>query len=157
MLDAKIASDLQMFITNPYFKKKVGLEMQNAHMEDRCLRGRQIAFVIYEYFRVPGAHDAVLNFQLCSVSLYMATIFTIFDTRWDRVLLSAMKFPTRFWKVCTRCECEGLTKLQTVVAMNEQQINQDRSKPGYQLKTMVRRHIDQKIRTRIFQARNEKN
>ena len=41
--------------------------------------------------------------------------------------------------------------------MYEQEINQDQSKPNYQkLKTMVKRHIDQKIQTRIFQARNER-
>ena len=48
MHDAKIASALKI-ITNPYFKKKVNLEEQKAHMEDRFLRGRQIAFLICEF------------------------------------------------------------------------------------------------------------
>ena len=50
MLDAKIAPALKNIIMNSYFKKKVNLEEQKAQMEDRRLRGRQIAFVIYEYF-----------------------------------------------------------------------------------------------------------
>ena len=51
MLDAKIASALNKIIQNSQFKKKVSLEEQKAQKEDRFLRGRQIAFMIYDYFR----------------------------------------------------------------------------------------------------------
>ena len=51
MLDAKIASALNKIIQNSQFKKKVSLEEQKAQKEDRLLRGRQIAFMIYDYFR----------------------------------------------------------------------------------------------------------
>ena len=48
-------------------------------------------------------------------------------------------------------------QLQTVLATYEQEINQDQSKPSCQnVKTMVKGHTDQKIRKRIFQARNER-
>ena len=60
-LDAKVASVLKTIIMNPYFKKKVNLEEQEAQMQDQFLRGRQIAYMIYEYFPVTGAHEAVLN------------------------------------------------------------------------------------------------
>ena len=33
-----------------------------AHREDRFLRGRQIAYLIYEYFRVARANDSVENY-----------------------------------------------------------------------------------------------
>ena len=33
-----------------------------AQKEDRFLRGRQIACLIYEYFRVTGANDSVENY-----------------------------------------------------------------------------------------------
>ena len=61
MLDAKIASALNKIIQNSQFKKRVSLEEQKAQKEDRFLRGRQIAFMIYDYFRVTGAHDTVLD------------------------------------------------------------------------------------------------
>ena len=49
--------------------------------EDRFLRGRQIAFMIYEYFRVTGAHDTVLDYaDLFSVTLRDDNIQE-FDTR----------------------------------------------------------------------------
>ena len=59
MVDAKIASDLNKIIQNSKFKKKVRIEEQKAQKDDRFLRGRQIAFMINEYFRVTGAHDTV--------------------------------------------------------------------------------------------------
>ena len=62
MPDAKTASALEKIVTNPYFKKKVSLEEQKAQKEDLFLRGRQIAYMIYEYFRVTGTHEAVLHF-----------------------------------------------------------------------------------------------
>ena len=62
VLDAKIASALNRIIHNTQFKRKVSLEEQKAQKEDRFLRGRQIAYLIYEYFRVTGANDSVENY-----------------------------------------------------------------------------------------------
>ena len=46
-------------------------------------------------------------------------------------------------------------QLQTVSAMYEQEIDRDRGMPSYErLRTMVRRHIDQMIRTRHLRARS---
>ena len=59
VLDAKIASALNRIIQNTRFKRKVSLEEQEAKKEDRFLRGRPIAYLIYEYFRVTGANDSV--------------------------------------------------------------------------------------------------
>ena len=59
MLNAKIASALNKILQNSHFKKKVSLEEQKAQKEDRFLRGRQIAFMIFDYFRVIGAHELI--------------------------------------------------------------------------------------------------
>ena len=94
VLDAKIASALNRIIHNTQFKKKVSLEEMKAHKEDRFLRGRQIACLIYEYFRVTGANDSVENH---------ADLFTIvlrnddiqeFDSKWDGILLSMTQIPS---------------------------------------------------------------
>ena len=61
VLDARIASALNKIIQNSYFKKKVSLDKQKAQKEYRFLRGRQIAYMIYDCFRVTGAHDTVLD------------------------------------------------------------------------------------------------
>ena len=94
MLDAKIASALNKIIQNSQIKKKVSLEEQKAQKEDRFLRGRQIAFMIYDCIRETGAHDTVLDYaDFFSVTLHDVNIQE-FDTRWDEVLLSMSKAPS---------------------------------------------------------------
>ena len=93
VLDAKIASALNKIIHNSHFKRKISLEEQKAQKQDRFLRGRQIAYLIYEYFRATGSHDSVENY---------ADLFTIvlrnddiqeFDSMCDGILLSMTKIP----------------------------------------------------------------
>ena len=62
VLDARIASALNRIIHNSHFKRRVSLEEQKAQKDERFLRGRQIAYLIYEYFRVTGSHDSVENY-----------------------------------------------------------------------------------------------
>ena len=62
VLDARIASAMNRIIHNSHSKRRVSLEEQKAHKENRFLRGRQIAYLIYEYFRVIGANDSVENY-----------------------------------------------------------------------------------------------
>ena len=83
---------LNKIIQNSQLKKNVSLEEQKAQKEDRLLRGRQIALMIHDNFRMTGAHDEVLDdADLLSVPL-RDDIVEEFDTRWDEVLLSMSKF-----------------------------------------------------------------
>ena len=61
VLDARIASALNKIIHNSQFKRRISLEEQKAQKQDRFLRGRQIAYLIYEYFGVTGATDSVVH------------------------------------------------------------------------------------------------
>ena len=62
-----------------------------------------------------------------------------------------------YWKVCTRCAYKSLSTSEQFWQCTNQKIDQHRSKPSYQkVKTMVRRHIDQMIRTRNIKVRNER-
>ena len=83
LLDARIASALNKIIQNTRLKKKVSLE---AHKEDRFIRGRQIAYLIYECFRVAGTNDSVENYaDLFTVVLRNDNIQE-FDSKWDEKL-----------------------------------------------------------------------
>ena len=54
-------------------------------MEDRS------AYLIYEYFRVTGAHNSVENFaDLFTISL-RNDVIQEFDSKWDGILLSMTK------------------------------------------------------------------
>ena len=62
--------------------------------EDRFLRRRQIAYLIYEYFRVTGANDSVENYaDLLTVVLRNDDIQE-FDAKWDEILLSMTQIPS---------------------------------------------------------------
>ena len=63
VLDAKIASALSGIIRNSHFKR-ISLEEQKCQKQDRFFRGRQIAYLIYDYFRVTGANDSVELYRL---------------------------------------------------------------------------------------------
>ena len=162
VLDARIASALNKIIHNSHFKRRISLEEQKAQKQDRFLRGRQIAYLFYEYFRVTGANDSVEN---------CADLFTIvlrnddiqeFDSKWDGILLSMTKIPPDdilegFYKLRIR-ESE---KLKTVLELYDLETHQKKLEPDYhRLKTMVKRSIEQDLRNRNFGARNgnfEKN
>ena len=70
VLDVRIASALNKIIHNSHFKRRISLEEQKAQKQDRFLRGRQVACLIYDYFRVTGIHDSVENYaDLFTISL----------------------------------------------------------------------------------------
>ena len=58
VLDARIASALNKIIHNSHFKRRISLEEQKAQKQDRYLCGKQIAYLICEYFRVTRANDS---------------------------------------------------------------------------------------------------
>ena len=132
MLDAKIASALNKIIQNPQFKKKVSLEEQKAQKEDRFLRGRQIAFMMYDYFRVTGAHDTLLDYaDFFSVTLHDDSLQEC-DTRWDEVLLSMSKIPSgdileSLYKLTKRESAQ----LKTALELYDMEIHQKMSVPNY--------------------------
>ena len=102
MLDAKIASALNKFILKIPTSRKVSLEEHQYQKKDRFLRGRQVAFIIYDYFRFTGAHDTVLD----DADLFSITVET---TTFRNSMRDGMKFYYQcrrfhrmiFWKVCT--------------------------------------------------------
>ena len=157
MLHAKIASALNKIIPNSQFKKEVSLEEQKAQKEDRFPRGRQIAFMIYDYFRVTGAHDTVLDYaDLFSVALHDDNIQE-FDTRWGEVLLSMSKIPSDdILQSLYKLRIRESAQRKTVLELYDMEIHQKISMPNHQkLKRMEKRSIDQKLRLRNFDAWRE--
>ena len=75
VLDARIASALNKIIHNSHFKRRISLEEQKAQKQDRFLRGRQIAYLIYEYFPVTGSMILSKTMPTYSLSVYEMMIF----------------------------------------------------------------------------------
>ena len=156
VLDAKIASALNRIIQNIQFKRKVSLEERKAQKEDRFLRGRQIAYLIYEYFRVTGANDSVENYaDLFTIVLRNGDIQE-FDSKWDGVLSSMTKIPSDdILEGLYKLRMRESEKLKTVLELYNMEIHQKKARPDYhRLKTMVNRSIEQSLRIKNFEARN---
>ena len=82
VLDARIASALNKIIHNSHFKRKISLEERKAQNEDRFLGGRQIAYLIYEQFRVIGTDDSVENYTDLFTIVLRHDDIQEFDSKW---------------------------------------------------------------------------
>ena len=123
-----------------------------AQKEDRFLRGTQIAYLIYEYFRVTGANDSVENYADLFTVVLRNDDIQEFDTKWDEILLSMTQIPSddimeNLYKLRIR-ESE---KHKTVLELYNLEIHQKKAGPDYhRLKTMVKRSIEQNLRMKNF-------
>ena len=131
----------------------VSLEEQKAPKEDRFLRGRQIAYLIYKYFLVTGANDSVEhNADLFTIGLRDDDIQE-FDSKWDVILLSMPKIPPG--DILEGLRIRESEKLKTVLELYDQEIHQKKIGPDYhRLKTMVKRSIEQDLQNKNLGARN---
>ena len=159
VLDARIASALNKIIYDSHFKRRISLEEQKAQKQDRFFRGRQIAYLIYEYFRVTGDNDSVENYaDLFTVALRNDDIQE-FDSKWDGIPLSMTKIPPDdILEGLYKLRIRESEKLKTVLELYDLEIHQKKAGPDHhRLKTMVKRIIEQNIRIKNFDARNGNN
>ena len=131
MLHARIASALKK--DHPEFllqEKSQSGGTERLKKEDRFLRGRQIAFMICDYFRVTGAHDTVLDYaDLFSVDLRNDDVQE-FDTRWDDILLSMSKIPPAdILESLYKLRIRESDQLKTVLELYDMEIHQKISGP----------------------------
>ena len=162
VLDARIASTLNKIIHNSCFKKMVSLEEMKAQKEDRFLRGRQIAHLIYEYFQVIGANDSVENYADLFTVVLRNDDIQEFDSKWDEILLSMTQIPSvEILESLYKLRLRESEKLKTVLELYDLETHQKKLGPDYhRLKTMVKRSIEQDIRNKNFGSSNgnyEKN
>ena len=83
-LDAMMGSALRKLLDwQTHFRKKETVEEQRAQNNDRLLKGRQIAFMIYDHCRSIGSYDGVQGLSdLFSIRLHNGGIQD-FDLRWE--------------------------------------------------------------------------
>ena len=120
------------------------LEEQKAQKEDRFPQGRQIACMIYDYFRVTGARDTVLDYaDLFSVTLRNDNVQD-FHTRWDEILLSTTKIPPHdVLESLYKLRIRESDQLKTVLELSDMEIHQKMSRPDYH--KLKRWHLENEI------------
>ena len=81
-LRGKSASALKK-VLNADFKRRVYMEEEKAQQDNRFLKGRQIANMINDYFKISATSEALLDFNdLLRVHLKNDYVQS-FDTKWD--------------------------------------------------------------------------
>ena len=80
-----------------------------------------------------------------------------FDVRWEQALLSASDMPSDvILEGLYKSKLQDSVYLQTVLALYDQDTVRNNGQTSYlRLKTSVKLHIDQMLRTRNFRVRNE--
>ena len=146
VLDARIASALNKIIHNTQFTRRISLEEHKAQKQDRFLRGRQIAYLIYEYFRVTGANDSVENYaDLFTIGLRNDNIHKLRFASGTEFLLSMTKIPhDDILEGLYKLRIRESEKLRTVLELYDLETHQKKLGPDYhRLKAMVKRSIEQ--------------
>ena len=143
VLDARIASALNKIIHNYHFKGKISLEEQKAQKEDRFLRGRQIAYLIYWNRRFCRKYTDLFTIVLRNDDIQE------FDSKWDGILLSMTKIPhDDILEGLYKLRIRESEKLKTVLELYDLETHQKKLGPEYhRLKAMVKR---------LYRTRNSK-
>ena len=132
---------------NRKLRKRVG-----SFAEDRSLTWSTTTFeslvLIIQFLIMP----------IYSLSLFATMMFRILIRDGTKFYCRCQKIhPMISWKVCTKLRVRESDQLKTELELFDMEIHQKISMPDYQkLKTMVKRIIDQKRRSRKFGARNER-
>ena len=149
----RTASALNRIINNSPFKRRISLEERKAQKNNCFFRGRQIAYLIYECFRVTGANDSVENYADLFTLVLQNDDIQEFDSKCDGILLSMTKIPPDdILESLYKLRIREIEKVKTVLELYDLET--------HQLTAMVKRSIEQEIRNKNFGARSgnfEKN
>ena len=117
MLDAKIAFLKKLHPERQLHEMKTIWPSKRPNWTTRFLRARLIAFMIYEYFRVTGVHEAVLDYSdLFRIQCFTWRMFVKSIRDGTKSCYQSKQYPqTIFWKVCTRCAYVSLLNSKNVL------------------------------------------
>ena len=114
-LDLMMASATRRHDKQTHFRNEINIEEQRTHKDNRFLRGRQIAHLIYEYFRIVGS-------GLFSIKLDNDDIQD-FDLRWEQALFVTSDHPSdKVFEGLYVSKLQDSSQIQTIVALFNQEI-----------------------------------
>ena len=139
MFDAMMAPALKKLLTQVHFRRRASVEKQRAQKYDRFLRGRQIAYMIYEHFRATGAYEAVQGLSdLFTFSLQNDDVQD-FDVGWDQALLTASDMPSDvILEGLYKSELQDSAQIHTVLALYDQETARKNGQPNYSIESSCR-------------------
>ena len=128
VLDARIASALNKIFHNSL--RKISLEEQKAQKQHSFLRGRQIAYLIYDHSPVTGTHDSVENYTDLFTIVLRNDDIQEFDSQWDGILLFMTKIPhDEILEGLYKLRIRESEKLKTVLELYDLETHQKKLGP----------------------------
>ena len=157
-LDLMMAAALKRcYDKQSHFRKKISVEGQRAQKDARFLRGKQIAYLIYEYFRPTGSYDEIQSLSgLFSFGLENDDIQD-FDLRWEQTLLFTNDPPSHnVLEGLYVSKLQDSSQINTIMALYNPKILRRGGKRGYhRLRMCVKLYIEQAQRSKNFRIHNE--
>ena len=115
-----------------------------------------IAWMIYDFFKISGDNEAILDFRdLSEVQLKNDNV-QAFDTKWSEVSSAAIDRATdNVLEICARCKLKKSEDLKYLLQVCAQETTfGDKTHDYCRLKLMAKRHLDNKIKDSHFKARH---
>ena len=154
-LDLMMASALRRsYDKQTHFRMKISVQEQRAWKPNRFLRGRQSAYLIYEYFRPTGSYDEIQGLSgLFSFELENDDIQD-FDLRWEQAVLLTSDPPSN--KVLEVSKLQDSSQAQTIMALYNQEILRGGGqRDNHRLRLCVKLHIEQAQRSKKKKIQSE--
>ena len=157
-LDLMMAAVLKWcYDKHTHFRKKIRVEEQRAQKDNRFLRGRHIAFLMYEYFRPTRSFDEIQGLSgLFSIKLEYNDIQD-FDLRWEQAPLLTSNPPSdKVLEGLCVSKLQDFSQIHTIMALYDQEILRGGGKRDcHRLSMCVRLYMEQAQRSENFRIQNE--
>ena len=146
----RLPQHLNKIIHNSHFKEESVWRNKRPRSKDRFLRGRQIAYLIYDYFRVTGSHDSVENYTDLFTIVLRNDDIQEFDSKWDGILLSLTKIPhDDILEGLHKLRIRESEKLKTVLELYDLEIHQKKIGPDL---SQIEDKGEKKYRARFYET-----
>ena len=157
VLDARLLQPWTKSSIIPTTKEESVWKNKRPRKRTVSLRGRQIAYLIYDHFWVTGSHDSVENYTNLFTSGLRNDDIQEFDSKWDGILLSMTKIPLDdILEGLYKWRIRESQKLKTVLELYDLETHQKKLGPDYHgLKLWWREVSSQKFEIIILGAEIE--
>ena len=118
-LDLMMAAALKRcYDKHTHFRKKISVEEQRAQKNNRFLTGRQVAYLVYEYFRPTGSQDEIQGLSGPFSIKFESDDIQDFDLRWEQASLLTSDPPSdTVLEGLYVSKLQDSSKIQTIMAL----------------------------------------
>jgi hypothetical protein len=148
--DGKIACGL-LDICHGEFLRQVQLKEEKAAKENKMINGRQIAFMIYEYFKISATEGAILEFSDLLNVVLKGDNLKGFMIDWEFTILGLLDVPDdKILESLFQAQLDHSVQLKDALALYHVDVTQNGKEKSYEkLQSIVRIHLEDRQRKKV--------